>query len=175
MLCTTLLFGMIEALLYLFNTFLLDLGRQPATAAAHLPNQTLTTCDHFLANRAAPIYLVLSRVPNGITGGCMLTFTSVFTYAMKETPADQRTVRLNVLELAIILPSPLSFMGSSYICETAPWLVPGQMLNYVAIFSVSFGAYALGLLWVLVVLRRVEPVVELPVASRSKRLSVCSE
>ena len=117
----------------------------------------------------------MSKLPNGLTGAMMLTYTCVFTYAMKETPASERTVRLNVLEAAIILPSPISYISSSFIMEISPaWIVPGQTLNYVAIFSTSFIFYTMAFLWAVLVLRRVKPVKDMQQVTESRRLSICS-
>lgn len=167
--CLTTFFAIVEALLFLLNTYFLDMSK-----CVHVTPEINSIRVIISILFPDPWWLVFAKLPNSFTGSIMLTYTCVFTYAMKETYTRNRTLRLNILESAIIFPSPIAYMSSSFLSETHPWIVPGQTLNYIGVFFVSLCSYSIAFLCSIVFLKPVNVVNDPQPVLQSKRLSICS-
>ncbi|XP_013789865.2 proton-coupled folate transporter-like [Limulus polyphemus] len=85
-------------------------------------------------------YNVLSAIPAGLTAGMIIILGSVFSMISETSSKKYRTVKFFLLEMSIILGSPL---GTE---------VGGQLYRfygYVCVFAVSLGVVTISFLWVL--------------------------
>lgn len=119
-------------------------------------------------------YVLVAHILNGLTGGNMLCMTAVFTFAMKETPLEERTFRFTVIEFFMVIATPIANFLGGLLLPLGPWLVPAQSRNFVPLFVIAIIGYVLCLVFIALVLGEVKEVCS-PEDTVLKRASLRSE
>ena len=88
----------------------------------------------------------------------MLCKTALFTFAMKETPLEERTFRFTVIEFFLITSAPLASYIGGRLLPLEPWVVPEQTRNYVPLFVIAIAGYVICLVFIALVLGKVKEV-----------------
>ena len=102
--------------------------------------------------------MLASHIPNGLTGGNMLCMTAVFTFAMKETPLEERTFRFTIIEFFMVTSTPIANYIGGHLLPLGPWVVPEQTRNYVPLFVIAIAGYVICLVFIALVLGEVKEV-----------------
>ena len=119
-------------------------------------------------------WVLIAHILNGLTGGNMLCMTAVFTFAMKETPLEERTFRFTVIEFFMVIATPIANYLGGHLLPLGPWLVSEQTRNFVPLFIIAIVGYVMCLIYIAIVLGEVREVVS-PEDSVLKRASLRSE
>ena len=99
---------------------------------------------------------------------------AVFTFAMKETPLQERTFRFTIIEFFMVIATPAANYLGGYLLPLQPWIVPEQTRNYAVLFIVAIVCYVLCLIFIALVLGEVNEVCS-PEDTVLKRVSLRSE
>ena len=104
----------------------------------------------------------------------MLCMTAVFTFAMKETPLEERTFRFTIIEFFMVISTPCANWLGGQLLPLGPWVVDAQTHNYVPLFLIAIVCYVMCLVLIALVLGEVKEVCS-PEDSVLKRASIRSE
>ncbi|XP_053211378.1 uncharacterized protein LOC128395018 [Panonychus citri] len=98
------------------------------------------------------MFMLISDLIRGLSGGFATIYTGVYTYITRKTPAKFRAIRFAILEFFSFIATPISLYLGGYILTTDPWL-DNQPRNYISVFLVSAICSTLAFFWVLIFVR----------------------
>ena len=107
---------------------------------------------------------------DGLTGSktCM---TAIFTFAMKETPSNERTFRCGILEFSYLIAPPMASYLAGKLLPLGPWLGHQQTRNFAVLFLIAIVGFVMCFIYVALVLGKVRK----QEGSQLKKASVRSE
>ena len=95
-----------------------------------------------------PIYVTLSYIPFGLSGGMMATFMASYAYVSEDSSEKGRTTRLSIASMSLFVALPFGNSIGAALFSSG---------GYVAVFGLQFIANLLGFIYIVIRLREEKP------------------
>ncbi|KAI1280764.1 Proton-coupled folate transporter [Halotydeus destructor] len=97
-------------------------------------------------------FLLLTNIPSVLLGGSGVAYVAIYSYAAVNTLPQYRALRFAILEILVLVASPISKQIAGQLMDTPSWAIENRIRNYFALYVIDMATSLAAIIWVAVMI-----------------------
>ncbi|KAI1292497.1 Proton-coupled folate transporter [Halotydeus destructor] len=97
-------------------------------------------------------FLLLTNIPSVLLGGSGVAYVAIYSYAAVNTLPQYRALRFAILEILVLVASPISKQIAGRLMDTPSWAIENRIRNYFALYVIDMATSLAAIIWVAVMI-----------------------